>query len=278
MPTRRLDDRSGRLVLACSPGAPAGAGAAAALSGSVVDTVTFLLDPLAGRLVPSDEKPGAEAGGWTFLLGASRGDLLLAAASDVSVVGPATDGEALQRRVVDAALEAQRAQRRRSRRAHQREAFLLLVEGLLRAEEPEEVFGALLSRTAAIVGGHQMLLARRSADAGEGSDLEWRSVPPLAAPPAPLAGRLASRLSVSGVATAAEVRRPGSAWADLAPLLASTGAAAVAWVGLGPHGVLFLAERRADRQFDPDDWHLLHLAARLADVTLTSLAGSARSG
>ena len=148
-------------------------------------------------------------------------------------------------------------------------------ERLSRARCVAEVTDALLEQTTAVVEGHAALVALRPVGGGQSGPLPWHSAlrGPDGVPPAfpPLPADAAVRLSISGV-VGAEACVAGDPLLALAPVFEGTGAARFAFVGLGRFGTLFLAERRPDREFDPDDWHLLGVVARQAEAALERIA------
>lgn len=62
----------------------------------------------------------------------------------------------------------------------------------------------------------------------------------------------------------------GGPFNDLEALFCAHGAAAIAHSPTGDGGVLFLVERRADRDFAPEDWELLRVLASQADTAWES--------
>ncbi|HEX7243472.1 MAG TPA: sensor domain-containing diguanylate cyclase [Longimicrobiaceae bacterium] len=157
-----------------------------------------------------------------------------------------------------------RERAREQKRLRLVERLMDFSERLGGARTTAEVHEVLLGHSALIVEAYtSVLFVARDGDA------ELR----FAASPLNLGGELRiprhSSFSRPGLIRASEVDPDtGSPFGPLAPLFERTGAVAVAYAPLAGTGVLFLVERRADRVFDPDDWHLLHVLTRQAESAL----------
>lgn len=285
MPARRLEDRVGRVVLVpCPPGLPTGAKIGGTIAHARLELRPFSLERGAADLgtLPAASRPDPLHA--ILAINLHGDDLLLVTGGEIVRLPQAGGGEALPRRLAAAAADARSAYARALRRNASRDAFLLLSERLTRARCADDVGDALVEQMPLVVEGFAALLAMRAPDAAESGPLVWRSalagpgarVDPSLPPLPPLTAEAASLFSISGVVTVDECAA-GGRLAGLAPVFEATGAAKLAFVGLGRFGTLFLAERRPEREYDPDDWHLLGVVARQAEAALARIEAAGRT-
>lgn len=269
MPKLRQDDRVAELLLACPRGAPAGMGIGSAVAGAPLEARVYALDPPGHDLRPtSGRKPDLEAPHANFLLNLVGDDLVLVVGEEVTRIPRTEDVEGLQRRLRERVLEAQRAATRRRKRSNQLDTHLLLSERLVRATSPADVWAALLAHTTDAVGGSATLILVRSQTSETSGASEWKASSELEGPLPELPADLALRLATTDTPTLIEREHDDPHSMTLGPLLRATGGIRIACSGLGRHGLLFAVERRASRDFGADDWHLLRLISRQAELSL----------
>lgn len=252
-------------------------GIGSAVAGAPLEARVYTLDVPANDLRPaSGRKPDLEAPHANFLLNLVEDDLVLVIGEEVTRIRRTDDPEGLQRRLAGRVLEAQRAASRRRRRSAQLDTYLLLSERLVRAACPVDVWAALLSHTTDIVGGSSTLILAQSPSRGAGDGLGWKASLELEGRLPELPAELVERLAARDTPTLVERGHDDARSLALEPLLAATGAVRMACANLGRHGLVFVVERRASREFCADDWHLLRLIARQAELSLDSaVAGDA---
>ncbi len=255
----------------CQPGLPWGASIGSAIGQAPLELhpYSLLSDSSSAEFVglPTSTEPESILS--AFAIGLVSDEVLLVTGGEIERVPRASGGEPLSGRLASAASYARRVRARALRRQEGRDALLLLGERLIRARSVDEVSDALLELTARVVGGAAALLALRVGIGTAAGPLAWRSSPigPRSTLPTlpPLSAEAASRLSISGVVSE-ESLQPGDPLAGLGPVFEATRASRLAFVALGRHGTLFVAERRPEREFDPEDWHLFGVLARQAEA------------
>ena len=276
MAQRRLEDRvATQVFVPTTAGLPKGSGIGEAVARAPRELHSFRLP--AGRTDfvawPDADSPSDSLSA-IFAIGVS-GDGVLVVSGDEQVLLPlAADGESSASRLAAAVTAVRHARARTLRQCASRNAFLLLSERLSRAECEKEVIDALLEQTHFVVEGYGVALAFRLADEAQSSPFAWYSAldspdGSLASLP-PLPSDAARSFSFSGTVI------PENCSADECPaaivrIFEVTGAAKLAFVGLGALGTLFLVERRPERRFDADDWHLLTVVARQAEDAMIRL-------
>jgi len=271
MPGRRLEDRVATLLLVpAGPGVPRGAGIGEAVARTPRAVHSFQLAADRTDLVVSAEAVTPDALGAIFAVRVSRDDVLLISGDEQVLFAAPEEAGASSPRLAAAATTVRRARARSLKRCASRDAFLLLSERLSRAQSTGEVVDGLLQHLPSVVDGFAAAVALRSTGS-DAATLKWRSPLPAAPGGRPLPGSIPAqaltRLSISGVLTS-EGCAEDQAVRGLAELMEEAGAAKLAFAGLGESGALLLLERRPDREFEADDWHLLGLVARQAEDAL----------
>lgn len=155
-----------------------------------------------------------------------------------------------------------RAALHEARRVEALRRFVLLTERLTRVKSRSEAIDALAEHALAIVGGSAALVFSRSDDAPG----TWQVThSPIALPPEAMTFADGQLL----------VSAPGLVSADTestaAPILAATGASALAYAGIADSEILFIVERRSDRAFRAEDWYHLRLIARETEAALSRI-------
>lgn len=275
MAQRRLADRvASQVFVPADPGLPEAGGIADALARATRGLHSFHLPVGRTDFVARPFGAVPDTLEAIFVIGVSREDVLLISGDEQLLLSTGGEGEVSTSRFAAAVAAVRRARARSLRRCASRDAFLLLSERLSRAQCRREVLDALLDGTPRVVEAYAAVLAVQSSDAAYPSPLEWHSAlvgsdgGPTLLPPLPAS--FATRFSVSGVLT------PESCTEDeslvlIARLFELTKSTKLAFVGLNGLGTIFIAERRPEREFDADDWHLLGVVARQAEDALTRL-------
>jgi hypothetical protein len=145
------------------------------------------------------------------------------------------------------------------------EAFVIFVEHTNRLTSAAEVHEALLQHTPVLVGGWSAALLLPAPGSGPCESLRVVADPRITVTLGNVpCGILGPGPLLIGPADA----HPGAPLAGLAGLFADCGAAYLAGVSLGNSGMLLLIERRAEREFNGEDWFRLQAAARHAEGVL----------
>jgi diguanylate cyclase (GGDEF)-like protein len=197
-------------------------------------------------------------------------------AEAILVVGPKArrlergeGGSELINRAAIGAAGWRREHARAQRRLQLPDRLLAFTEELNRAHTFSSVCTALMEHVGRIVGAYTALVYLYEEDGSEPEGLRPAMHPWI---PNGLTGsHLAPELRFEGptVVTAEEVLpETGGPYLGLAPVFQAIGASSMASVPLGDHGLLIVAERRLDRQFEAEDWDLLRSLARLAEVAI----------
>lgn len=196
-----------------------------------------------------------------FLMDDDDDELVLIAGTELDRIPRAGVGPGLRDRLTARAAVWERGVRQEACRVTALERFVLLAEQMIRAGSPDEVFDAASEHAPSIVGGSSALVFRRST--ADGDDVTWR----VAHSPIPIPGGAGTLVADRLLSSA-----PGLVSVDdaltAAPLFEATGAAALAYAGIGPSEILVILERRADRVFHAEDWYHLRLIAREMEVAL----------
>ena len=249
MQGRRQNDRLGQLVLACPRRAPTGTGIVGAVAGAGLEARTYALDASSTRLSStSDRRLALDAPHANLLLNFVGDDLVLVI-GEIVHIPRSEDAEGLERRLLGLTLEAQRSAARRRRRSAQLDTYLLLSERLVRAECRGEVWSALLEHTGQIVGGSRSVILARSPLSSETSALEWHAGAPALDRLPDLSEDMATRLATPGAPSLIERGDPDPRSVALEPMFQAVGAVRTACSDLGSHGLLFVTERRVEREF-----------------------------
>ncbi len=263
---RRVDDRVLPLLLAGRPGnggearlpAGAGAGTATALLGYEIGA-----DP-GMRITPCDE-PQLEADDAAVLLELGTGDAILVAGAAIRRIPRGDGGDDLLMRAASGAAAWRRERLREWRQFRLAEQLINFSERLNSARTLHEVYEALLQHAVGTVGAFTSFLVVVE-DEGRFAAVDHPSKPCEARA---FAISAHPRLRRPGLIQAAEAQGDtGSPLAALAPLFDRTGAAVLAHVPVEKGGVLFLVERRGERQFEPEDWSLLSVLVSQAEIAI----------
>ena len=193
-----------------------------------------------------------------YLLDSGDEDLVLIAGLELERI-PRERAD-LRQGMLSRAVVRHRAALHEARRVEALSRFVLLTERLTRASSRSEAIDALAEHAPAIVGGSAALVFSRSDDAPG----TWQvSHSPIPLPPEAmtftnghLLGSAPGLVSADAVSTAA-------------PILAATGASALAYAGIADSEILFIVERRSDRAFRAEDWYHLRLIARETEAALS---------
>lgn len=172
----------------------------------------------------------------------------------------------LRERAADRVAGWKRERIRAEKRILLPEQLIAFSDEINRAETAEAVYAALTTHAPLIVGGRTAVLFLRNPDgvtlravnaAGVPLDTHSLTLP------------LHHCLAGSGLLSPQHVHADSvPPLTGLAPLFAEFGAASLAHVPFGNQGVLFLVERRSDRVFDQEDWHLLGTLAGQASAAI----------
>jgi diguanylate cyclase (GGDEF)-like protein len=197
-------------------------------------------------------------------------------AEAILVVGPKArrlergeGGSELINRAAIGAAGWRREHARAQRRLQLPDRLLAFTEELNRAHTHSAVCTALMEHVGRIVGAYTALVYLYEENGSEPDALRPAMHPWI---PNGLSGsHLAPELRFEGptLVSADEVLpETGGPYFGLAPVFREIGASMMASVPLGDHGLLIVAERRLDRQFEAEDWDLLRSLARLAEVAI----------
>lgn len=257
---RRSDDKALHLVLA----QPTGWVGREHEAGSAVvplppGTATHGHDPEAGpwrRDIVDAFAPGTDV---VLLLDTGGEEAVMVAGAACGRLRRGQDDELMER--LAAGADAWRQERlRMEKRQRLPDRLIAFFEALNQAESEGAVFDSVRSHAVDIVGGHRAAVLLRDEARGmlvaPRSDGEYR-----------LGMLWDDRLARPGVISADEARWEGGAsWA--APLFAEPSVVKVAHVPLGRDAVLLLTERRDEREFDGEDWHLLRALTLQGEMAL----------
>lgn len=192
-----------------------------------------------------------------YLLDSGDEDLVLIAGLELERIP--RDRQDLRQGMLSRAVARHRAALYEARRVEALSRFVLLTERLTRVKSRSEAIDALAEHALAIVGGSAALVFSRSDDAPGTWEVTHS---PIALPPE------AMTFADGHLLTSA----PGLVSADVesaAPILAATGASALAYAGIADSEILFIVERRSDRAFRAEDWYHLRLIARETEAALS---------
>jgi diguanylate cyclase (GGDEF)-like protein len=137
--------------------------------------------------------------------------------------------------------------------------LIAFFDDLNQAEAAEQVSASVADHALQTVGGYKavVFLPRLAEDDGPSSATSLLR---------------ASRFGQPGLVAAPDFREVAEAWwAELGAFLGDPQVTMVAHVPFGDRGVLLVAERRADRVFDADDWEVLATLAEQGDRALARL-------
>jgi diguanylate cyclase (GGDEF)-like protein len=255
VPRRRTEDRVGALLTArvdaLAPRDPEPPG----------ERMGAQLIPYEIELEGAGLSPGIEEA--AVLLDAGTEALLIAGAA-VRPLPRKGGGADLLRRAAAGASAWKRERVRELRRLKLAEQLIAFCNQLNAARDLPEVHAALLAHASRIVGAYTCFLFLPDGSGGLRMIDSPQMPPGLSGAVIPSYERLAWR----GLIHASEAEPDsGSPLERLAPLFLGTGARVLAHAPVGD-GVLFLAERRADRAFEPEDWTLLDSLISQARVAL----------
>lgn len=265
MKFRRAEDRTVRLVVGSSRGEnaaePSGAG-----SDRLVDWFTYQWRPGAepeARAIADFESPD----GHVLLLDLQEEEPILIAGAAVRLLPRGRGRQDLLRRAAAGAAGWERERNRIWRWLKLPEQLQSFAERLNRADTVQQVCAVLCEAIVEIIGAYDVVPLLRDEDSRRSFySMETRLS---AAGGYQLSMPSHPRVWRAGVVTADEAQPDvGSPFSDLAHLFSDTGAAAVAHVPMGEAGVLLVVERRKERNFEPEDWTLLHSLASQAEGAL----------
>lgn len=175
-------------------------------------------------------------------------------------------GEELRERAADRVAGWKHERIRAQKRILLPERLIAFSDELNRAETAEAVCIALTTHAPLIVGGRTAVLFLRESD---GATLRGVKSSGLPLDSHSLSIPLLHRFARAGLLRPEQVQADSaSPLAGLSPLFGELGAAVLAHVPFGRLGVLFLVERRSERVFDQEDWHLLGTLAGQASAAL----------
>jgi hypothetical protein len=258
MRNRRQEDQPLHVIV---PPPPTTAGDARTVAG--LEAGEYEVDPRTGVL--SSASVGSMAGAsdpCLYLIDSGENDLLLIAGTELERIPRTGVRPDLRERLLSHAVARQRITRYEQHRLEALKRFVLLIERLTRAKSRSEVFDALAENALAIVGGSVALVFSRSTGTDDGGTWEvTHSSIPL--PPE------ATTFADDQLLSSAPGLVSGDAMPTAVPILAATGASALAYAGIGDSEILFIAERRTDRTFHANDWYHLKLIARETEIALT---------
>lgn len=264
---RRMEDRPLHLLV---PVEPYGDSSAAEASPFRMVTLERGSGASASGHLPEDSSPD-EVAALVWTEGAEGPSLL--AGRILSSPPAAVKGAALVGWAAGCVDQWRRASVRDARRAGSWDRLLFMSEQLARADTRGRVFDTVCDHAAALVGGSTALIATRSSDpasrvADWHSAVERKRLPEIATE---------DLLSVSSIGLLTPAGNgTGERMTAFAPLLEILPAAAVAYAPLAGGAILLIAERRADREFEPDDWYLLRSIASQAGAALRRIGKGPR--
>ncbi|HEX2092653.1 MAG TPA: sensor domain-containing diguanylate cyclase [Longimicrobiaceae bacterium] len=215
--------------------------------------------------------PGSfDPGGAVFLLDLGAENAILIAGSAISYLPRGPGGDDLLSRGAQGAAAWRRERIRTWKRQQLPEKLLTFAEQLHSSDTVEKVCATVTQRIVEVVNGYTALMFVPQPGGRETTALHTPLVacgdPGLRITPSP-------HFSRAGLIFAHEAQEgTGGPYAGLASLFTQVGAAMLAHVPCGTHGVLVLVERRQNRTFDPDDWDLLRSFATQAAAALERIS------
>ena len=115
------------------------------------------------------------------------------------------------------------------------------------------------------------MILTRSPLSSETTALEWHTGAAALDRLPELSADMVTRLATPGAPSLIERGDPDPRSVALEPMFQAVSAVRAACSDLGSHGLLFVTERRLEREFTADDWHLLRLISRQAELSLERL-------
>lgn len=256
MMNRRQEDRPLQVVV---PALPMTTEKARTIPG--LEAGKYEVESLTGVLrSASDRSTVGTSDASLYLLDSDSDDLVLIVGLELERIP--RERPDLRQGMLSRAVVRHRAALYEARRVEALSRFVLLVERLTRVKSRSEAIDALAEHAPAIVGGSAALVFSRSTGGDHGGGMWTVAHSPIPLPPE------AATFADGQLLTSA----PGLVSADAvpaaAPILAATGASALAYAGIGDSEILFIVERRSDRAFRAEDWYHLRLIARETEAAL----------
>ncbi len=199
-----------------------------------------------------------------------EGALLTAPATAMPV---GADGSDRLSAAVLIATVAERQLQRDLDQLHRYERFVVLADLLAAADSPSTVFETLRERLAPVIDAWITLVFCRVGSNGAGSPTTLRSIPAL--------GLGSARLSLEASAAAPlphlgqlswdDPAEPGDLLEPVRRIFEATPIRRMAYAAIGDDAIVFVADRRAGREFGAQDWDILRVTIRQAEAAIKRL-------
>lgn len=193
---------------------------------------------------------------------------LLTAPSTATPVG--ADGSGRLSAAVLIATAAERQLQRDLDRLRRYERFVVLADLLAAADSPSTVFETLRERLAPVIDAWITLVFCRVRSNGAGSPTTLRSIPTpgLGNAQLSLEASPAAPLPHLGQLSWDDTVEPGDLLAPVRRIFEATPIRRMAYASIGDDAIVFVADRRAGREFGAQDWDMLRVVIRQAEAAI----------